>query len=639
LYDYYLAVGNIHYGYASQDGGVTWNDTDLSVQSIEMASSASGSLVLSAAYDNGILQYMPGCSGGFVHEGFTADGENICVACGAGTYDNGLDVCEDCGAGTYSTDTMQSDSGTCADCAYPFYTRADGARDCPVIWLRWSIFVQVALFSIIGLVFLSLFYSQDKEKLAMLIMLGFPLLDNCTDFAYISTSPFYNVSLFAMCAICYLHVVPLFIFKLVKYGAFPTILKHIWWLGVSSSEAINAADPAADSAASAVSVPGDPAAAAAPTAAATPASAGDGVPVPTIFGKRFTLLVVFDVHDSLYNLTFELLNWLVAITCQFCTLFFLPAFVVLWLVVGFMLQLTKTISISKIWDTWFYVWTSGDALSDQGPGGVDTEELNYAILIQFVCETIPQMVLQATNNSLLGSWVSNSFAIFSFVTSMFSACNVVYHYLYHSTITAEPRTMKDVPLDRSLKIKIAVLSIDWSLFNAALEPYTKTIGAEQSPFRLSSTAREGGGGGGDVESSTSVKDTSGLSGHSVTTTAGAQQGPPPTATATVATTGVVEAYVVQPVAAVGATSITPPTINPMLQPSHELICMLSHKVMVDPVICEDGFTYDRESILKHFAENGPVSPLTKLPLSSAAVITNRAVVTLIAKYHQQSDTA
>jgi hypothetical protein len=70
--------------------------------------------------------------------------------------------------------------------------------------------------------------------------------------------------------------------------------------------------------------------------------------------------------------------------------------------------------------------------------------------------------------------------------------------------------------------------------------------------------------------------------------------------------------------------------------------------MSDPVICSDGHTYERAAIEQHFQSqtdlqhqlsgdaSSPVvvtSPLTKQRLESAALIPNRAVLNMVAKYN------
>ena len=213
----------------------------------------------------------------------------------------------------------------------------------------------------------------------------------------------------------------------------------------------------------------------------------------TVVTSRFALVFAFEVHDNLFTLTFEVLVWCVAVVLQIFTLFALPAFLLLWLVVGMILQLTQTITLSSMWNGWYLLWTGTDKFSDTGTGGVDTEDLNYGILNHFLLEAVPGLALQAVNNTLMDTWTTDALAITSIVMSIVMCVNVLYRYFYHSKLHAEPVGMKNIPVDRSIRVKIMLLSVDWSVLDARLPPYTKTIkGAPRlSEFRYS--VDEGGG--------------------------------------------------------------------------------------------------------------------------------------------------
>jgi hypothetical protein len=66
----------------------------------------------------------------------------------------------------------------------------------------------------------------------------------------------------------------------------------------------------------------------------------------------------------------------------------------------------------------------------------------------------------------------------------------------------------------------------------------------------------------------------------------------------------------------------------------EFYCPILHKVMRDPVICEDGHTYEREAILQWFQLN-QTSPLTNNPLSSTKLIPNHALRNVIATAREE----
>jgi hypothetical protein len=69
----------------------------------------------------------------------------------------------------------------------------------------------------------------------------------------------------------------------------------------------------------------------------------------------------------------------------------------------------------------------------------------------------------------------------------------------------------------------------------------------------------------------------------------------------------------------------------MLHPHpEEFICPISYELMSNPVILEDGYTYDESSINKALKMR-QISPMTGLPISNK-VIPNRTLKNIIDKY-------
>ncbi|ORY98805.1 hypothetical protein BCR43DRAFT_207982 [Syncephalastrum racemosum] len=52
---------------------------------------------------------------------------------------------------------------------------------------------------------------------------------------------------------------------------------------------------------------------------------------------------------------------------------------------------------------------------------------------------------------------------------------------------------------------------------------------------------------------------------------------------------------------------------------------ISFNIMHDPVFTPDGFTYERQSLLDHFARNGNFDPITGRPCSESALVPNRSL--------------
>lgn len=65
----------------------------------------------------------------------------------------------------------------------------------------------------------------------------------------------------------------------------------------------------------------------------------------------------------------------------------------------------------------------------------------------------------------------------------------------------------------------------------------------------------------------------------------------------------------------------------------EFICPITMDIMTDPVICDDGYTYERSAIQS--ISNG-ISPITRQPINISNLITNRALKDSIKRFNTQS---
>lgn len=68
----------------------------------------------------------------------------------------------------------------------------------------------------------------------------------------------------------------------------------------------------------------------------------------------------------------------------------------------------------------------------------------------------------------------------------------------------------------------------------------------------------------------------------------------------------------------------------------DFICPITHEIMRDPVVAEDGFTYESSAINEWFKMK-PFSPMTNLELSSIETLPNLALKERIEKYLQSLD--
>jgi len=124
-------------------------------------------------------------------------------------------------------------------------------------------------------------------------------------------------------------------------------------------------------------------------------------------------------------------------------------FLVFWFCFGLLLFSTKTISINRVWNMWFTVWTGKKTYNlsskelvelhwfkpikfgeERTPiNNVDQKFLNESIATEFVFESLPQLIIQGMNNTYAGQW-GNAVSLFSFAFSGFLLTNSLYRYGY-----------------------------------------------------------------------------------------------------------------------------------------------------------------------------------------------------------------
>ena len=60
----------------------------------------------------------------------------------------------------------------------------------------------------------------------------------------------------------------------------------------------------------------------------------------------------------------------------------------------------------------------------------------------------------------------------------------------------------------------------------------------------------------------------------------------------------------------------------------DFLCPITHDVMQDPVVAQDGFTYERKDIVR-WLKTSSKSPMTKEDISSSGLIPNRTLKSAI----------
>jgi len=78
----------------------------------------------------------------------------------------------------------------------------------------------------------------------------------------------------------------------------------------------------------------------------------------------------------------------------------------------------------------------------------------------------------------------------------------------------------------------------------------------------------------------------------------------------------------------------PPSVAVGAEPPEHLLCPITYELMDDPVILDDGYTYERRAIEEHLRRNGLVSPMTNGPVSDRLVL-NRSLRDLCTAWREE----
>jgi len=275
-----------------------------------------------------------------------------------------------------------------------------------------------------GLYLAAIMGVSDGKRMALFVISLFPTIDIVSDINYLVVTRYFDMALFSISAAVLLLPNVLFIWIVATVRgqntgkrAFPTMLKKsfpglrfhrkIFWL---SSEGGFPLNPITDVA-----------------------------------------VQIFDNHDSIPKLMVLGCTWLFFLASQIgylmvfgVWLIIAGCFLVGWLLLGIWVFQNKTLSTKLVWNLWFRVWTGTTEFDKMVE--VDVAILNGSVFAEFMCETLPQIVLQFTNNQLTNLW--DSLGYFSIFFSLVMAANGSYRYLYW--VIGRGRDMHEVPAEVSL---------------------------------------------------------------------------------------------------------------------------------------------------------------------------------------------
>jgi hypothetical protein len=304
--------------------------------------------------------------------GSFGDDESACQLCPPGTYGSsiGLERCTLCPMNFHSNDPGSIE---CSECKWPFSTCKTGSDRCGAIYLdihgAWLVspIVIVVLVTLLGL------WSVPNNRLMVTLILLFPTIDIVTDLLYLLHTRFHDVYLFGTCILFLFMSSSTFIYILVQEKLYPRfygkrLVSLLWWIGVS-----------------------------------------DGY--PTVYGKiKVTSL---SNHDSLPKAFYLFICWITAVCAQcisaipLVTFFVVHcAFYVFWLMVGALLFQMKMIAVGPVLNFWVFIWSDNLlALKHfEEKQVINATYFNIASANSLILETLPQLLIQCVNSSLVSNW-------------------------------------------------------------------------------------------------------------------------------------------------------------------------------------------------------------------------------------------
>lgn len=420
----------------------------------------------------------PSCGVGRVH---TKDGveKGQCGPCPPGTYDPfpGSPLCTVCPLDFYQSEAGQT---SCNRCPYPQRTESTESASCPSFGFVVNTVTLICVLTFIAGIFLlglwtvsdsgemteeQLTYWIHSRKAAVFLNLVVPTLDAITNFAYLLSQRFFRPYLFYLSVLFTFHSVVVFSSRIFRLYALPMspirYCNKFFVLGFTTSR--REQDRKHDAG---ILTDED--------VARRPA---DDFPLPTIGGYIFCPISCYQ-HGNLFLVVWEIVGWGFAFAIQSALSVFMftyPLFLIVWLIVGMLLQVTKILAVGRVWNFWFRVWTGDETYSIPSDIIVDTEDFNGSQLIQFLFESIPQLIVQLFNS--LYSHSLDNLGILSIVTSGFMVINGLYVYIYYRYFFKSDANLglKDVPLDKTIEIDLGVLNVHINLVYARIDNQRKNF--------------------------------------------------------------------------------------------------------------------------------------------------------------------
>ncbi len=298
--------------------------------------------------------------------------ESGCQRCPPGTYGSsvGLDSCTKCSMNYYTSDFGCSE---CTECEWPFTTYEIGSDSCSAVYLDIHGALLLSPIVMVAFIFVFGLWSVSSHRLAISLVLLFPTIDIVTDMLYLLHTRFYNVYLFGACIVFLLLSSSTFIFILFQEKLYPRMygfdwISWCWWIGVSNG-------------------------------------------YPTVNGD--IKVTSFSSHDSLPKVIYLLLCWVTFVLAQcicgipvFILIGLHSPFYVFWLMIGALLFQMKMVAVGPVLNFWIYIWSDNQVAKTKLEENhiINATYFNISSVNSLVLETVPQLLIQCINSSLVSNW-------------------------------------------------------------------------------------------------------------------------------------------------------------------------------------------------------------------------------------------
>ena len=196
-------------------------------------------------------------------------------------------------------------------------------------------------------------------------------------------------------------------------------------------------------------------------------------PIPKFGPYIFYIPGVCDNTSEWLVACWMVISWIPPVLLQtlisFTILLMWLLFVIFWFCIGLVLQMTKLLSLGRLWNMWFFCWAGDvkysvpiirrkdDPHHKQFSEDIDTEDFNWSTFFHTVCETFPMLIYQVFNSVLLNEF--NFVAILSIICSGFIVVKILWAIVHRKNFASNVSEKSKYKTIASAPVVITLLGI------------------------------------------------------------------------------------------------------------------------------------------------------------------------------------